>query len=196
MDAKLVGDTVILRPLTRRDFEEYRKILKRNAGHLKRWFPTSPRRRPSKYSLEVYEAKLKRARRGRRDRSMFTFGVFHRANRRFIGEANLGHIFYGPFKSGEAGGWVDQAYQGQGLMTEAFRLLLDYSFNDLGLHRVQVCTMPRNQRARRLAERLGFRQEGLLKHAIHANGKWADSVLYALLAEEHAAAAKAGLKKR
>ena len=69
---------------------------KRNAGHLKPWFPTWPRGGPSKYSLEAYEAKLRRARRGRRDRSMFTFGVFHRRDRSFIGEANLGHIFYAP----------------------------------------------------------------------------------------------------
>ncbi len=190
MSAKLIGDAVILRPLTRRDLKEYQRVRKRNARHLKPWLPTWRRGGPPKYSIEAYEAKLKRARNGRRGRSMFTFGVFRRTDRAFIGEANLGHIFYWPVKTGEAGWWIDEAHQGQGLMTEAFRLLLDYAFNDLGLHRVQLTTTPSNRRARRLAERVGFRREGLLKRATHINGKWEDSVLYGLLAEEHSAAAR------
>ena len=48
-------------------------------------------------------------------------------------------------------------------MSEALTAILDYGFDVMDLNRVQVLAMPRNARSLRLAERLGFVREGVLR---------------------------------
>ncbi len=80
------------------------------------------------------------------------------------------------------GYWLGAAYQGQGLMTRACRALVGYSFAELGLHRVEIRVAPENRRSRAIPERLGFRQEGVLREAAWLYDRRVDLVVYALLA--------------
>jgi ribosomal-protein-alanine N-acetyltransferase len=54
----------------------------------------------------------------------------------------------------------------------------------VGLHRLQADIRPENLRSQRLVERLGFRQEGLLRRYLDIDGDWRDHLSYALLAED------------
>jgi ribosomal-protein-alanine N-acetyltransferase len=79
---------------------------------------------------------------------------------------------------------VDPARQRQGIGTEAVSAMLEYCFGELGLHRVQAFIHPDNAASRRLAERLGFHCEGLLRDNLRVADDWRDDMLYALLANE------------
>ena len=79
---------------------------------------------------------------------------------------------------------LQSASWGQGLALEATRLGLAYAFSALGLERVEADIDPANQPSRRLVERLGFKQEGLLRHRWKVDGVWSDTVWYGLLREE------------
>ena len=76
------------------------------------------------------------------------------------------------------------AYWGKGLAQEAASLAISYGLLELGLHRIEADTDPRNARSSKVLERLGFKQEGLLRQRfVHAN-EIQDSLIYGLLKNE------------
>ena len=62
--------------------------------------------------------------------------------------------------------------------------MLGFCFGTLGLHRVQALIHPDNAASRVLAEKLGFRCEGLLRDNLRVGDEWRSDLLYALLAGE------------
>ena len=70
---------------------------------------------------------------------------------------------------------------GKGYGTEACKLIIDHGFNALNLHRITCGTFSTNVEMMRLAEKLGFVQEGVRKQAAWKNGEWVDVVEYGLL---------------
>lgn len=118
-------------------------------------------------------------------------------NAQFIGEApdgrivgffNLSAIVRGAFNSAYASWYVNLEFAGRGFGTEGVRALLDLAFSQplgLGLHRVQANIIPANTASIRLAQRVGFRREGLAERYLHIAGRWQDHVMYARTTEEH-----------
>lgn len=76
---------------------------------------------------------------------------------------------------------------GQGYGTEALRLLLDFAFGELGLHRVELEVYSYNERARRSYLKCGFKEEGRLREAVIADGRRYDLVLMGILRAEYEA---------
>jgi RimJ/RimL family protein N-acetyltransferase len=60
----------------------------------------------------------------------------------------------------EIGFTLAREHQGKGFASEAVSRLLDYAFDDLGLHRVAAIADCRNKPSRALLERVGMRREG------------------------------------
>jgi len=83
-------------------------------------------------------------------------------------------------------GWVlDPHFTGRGFATEAVRGLLPVCFDELGVRRVVASCFLDNEASWRLMERVGMRREALAKaESLHRTGRWLDTVVYALLAEE------------
>ena len=101
-----------------------------------------------------------------------------------IGSAGF-YDWDGEVCSAEFGYDLRPEYWGRGLMAEALTAILDFAFGRLGLNRAQVLLMPRNLRSRRLADRLGFTEEGTLReHDFDERGELCDDVVFSLLARE------------
>jgi ribosomal-protein-serine acetyltransferase len=82
------------------------------------------------------------------------------------------------------GYWLARDAQGRGVMTEAVRAYVDYAFAILGLHRVVIEAAVENARSRAIPERLGFREEGVLREAERVGERMLDHVVYAMLAAD------------
>jgi ribosomal-protein-serine acetyltransferase len=82
------------------------------------------------------------------------------------------------------GYWLSKAAEGRGLMTLAVRALLDVCFGSLGLERVEILCAVGNNRSSAIPQRLGFRFEGVLRHAQWLNGRYADLRLFSRLKDE------------
>lgn len=91
-----------------------------------------------------------------------------------------------PHRRLEIGGTVySLRVQRTGLNTEAKRLLLGHAFEVLGCQCVQLRTNWHNRQSRRAIERLGARQDGVLRgHMVNADGSTRDSVVYSILSHE------------
>ncbi|MGO9029006.1 MAG: GNAT family N-acetyltransferase [Acidimicrobiales bacterium] len=112
----------------------------------------------------------------------FGFGIFLEGQ--FSGEITLSSIQRGPFQSGSIGYWIDKDKAGMGLVPEAVVMVLQFAFESLRLHRIEVAIIPRNASSRRVAEKLRLRVEGVAQGFLEINGEWEDHVRYAITAEE------------
>jgi ribosomal-protein-alanine N-acetyltransferase len=71
---------------------------------------------------------------------------------------------------------------GKGIMTEAMKAVIDFGFEKMELHRIEVFIMPRNKRSIKLVKNLGFKREGLLRERYFDEfGHYTDDVLFSML---------------
>ena len=78
----------------------------------------------------------------------------------------------------------------KGYGTEATTLMVRYAFETLNLNRVRLLVFENNPRARRAYEKVGFRQEGVLRQEHFHDGRYWDTVTMAILRDEWAAATR------
>ncbi len=180
---ELIGRRIALRPLMAGDFEQWREVRTRSKEWLIRWEPKPIVGQPD----AAEDRRVFAARCGARDRERqlgtgYGFGIF--VGGRFGGEINISSIQRGPFQNAYVGYWIDQAMAGNSYVPEAAVLVFRFAFEELALHRIQVAIIPRNAPSRRVAEKLGLREEGIAFRYLEINGVWEDHVRYAITAEE------------
>jgi RimJ/RimL family protein N-acetyltransferase len=78
----------------------------------------------------------------------------------------------------------DPDHWGKRYGTDATRLMIDYAFNELNLHRLQLTVFEFNARAIALYEKMGFRKEGTFRQFMERDNKRYDMLLYGLLRSE------------
>jgi len=89
-----------------------------------------------------------------------------------------------PDGSSEIGLFLAEEYWGEGIGTEAARLVTDHAFRERGRHRVEARVLEGNEASRRLWETLGYRHEATMREAAFRDGEHVDLHWYAVLAEE------------
>lgn len=78
----------------------------------------------------------------------------------------------------------DKDCQERGHGTEAARLIIDYGFNQLNLHRINSSAVAFNTRSIKMHLRLGFKEEGRARQKLFRNGAYHDEIIFGLLREE------------
>jgi [ribosomal protein S5]-alanine N-acetyltransferase len=80
-------------------------------------------------------------------------------------------------------GWTlsDLTLRGQGLTTEAAALLVDYLFENWPVHRLQCGMHVHNHASRRVAEKCGFKHEGIQRGMVFVAGEYRDCHALSLL---------------
>jgi len=178
----LHGRRVILRTMAEHDYEGWYEVRTRCGEWLLKWEPRSAH---STHLAEDQRSFASRCAIRERERQMgtgFGFGIF--LGGRFVGEITLSSIQRGPLQSAFIGYWIDESVAGQGLMPEAVVTLLQYAFESLRLHRVEINIIPRNAPSRRVVEKLGVRCEGIAERYLEIDGAWEDHARYAMTSEE------------
>ncbi|MEK7353262.1 MAG: GNAT family protein [Chloroflexota bacterium] len=78
----------------------------------------------------------------------------------------------------------DKDYWSKGCGTEAARLIINYGFEVLNLHRINSGAIAFNERSLRMHKSVGFKEEGRQREYIFKNGKFQDHVIFGMLREE------------
>lgn len=79
----------------------------------------------------------------------------------------------------------DPALRSKGYGREALLAILEYSFNELNMERVTIDHFSANEPARHLYRKIGFKDEGVMRHAAKKNGKYYDLCLMSMLRSEY-----------
>ncbi len=172
---------VLLRRPVLRDWRAWAELRHASRHFLTPWEPAWPY---DALSRKAFRRRLRQQAAEWRQGAGITFFVFDRRGGQLLGGISVTNLRRGVAQAASLGYWVGERHARQGLMTEALLVLLDYLFDDLGLHRVEAACLPRNAASRRLLEKLGFREEGRGRGYLRIAGEWQDHVLYALLTED------------
>jgi RimJ/RimL family protein N-acetyltransferase len=84
-------------------------------------------------------------------------------------------------RQGEIGYALVPAARGRGIATRALRIVTDYALEELGLERVQLNIATDNEASMRVAERCGYRREGMLRSLYVKPGRRDDFAIYSRL---------------
>jgi ribosomal-protein-serine acetyltransferase len=82
------------------------------------------------------------------------------------------------------GYWIRTSKTGQGLMTEACRLAVEFAFTQMELTRLEIVIQTENWPSRRVAERLGASLECIARNRLMHRGEPRDAAVYSLVPGE------------
>jgi len=99
-------------------------------------------------------------------------------------------------KIAEIGYWVRSDETSRGVCSGAVELLLEEVFNSMGYHKVVLRIAVGNDASDRVAEKLGFTREGVLREELLIRGNWVDHTLWSLLDREYRAALRSRVTRR
>ncbi len=94
------------------------------------------------------------------------------------------HVLSQTDRRAEIGYWIGKEFEGKGIVTTACREMITYAFQDLRMNRIDLRSMVNNHRSRAVAERLGFKLEGILRQQAILRGEPLDMAMYSLLRDE------------
>lgn len=180
---RLYGKRIVMRPLTPGDFPQWTEVRVRNEAWLTPWEPTrSSRIADPTRSRDAFSSRCAARDRERQAGTAYGFGLF--VDNAFAGEINLNNIIRGAMQCGTIGYWVDRARAGHSYVAEGVVVMARFAFEELHLHRLEICIVPRNTNSRRVMEKLTIREEGIAQRYLEINGTWEDHMRFAITAEE------------
>ncbi len=172
-----VNYNIRLRILETQDAPELFALVDANREHLRRWFPWVDRTKSPDDSRTFISNTLKALAEG----SEIHCGIQY-------GNELAGIIGTLPIdwnsKEVTMGYWLGEKFQGKGILTSAGNVFLDHLFGKLGLNRAVIKYFTENERSRRVAERLGFTREGILREGYMHYGNPVDIVCTSMLRRE------------
>lgn len=172
----VVDGEVSLSLVERRHVQELFDLIVANADYIGEWLPFAKHTSDVKETLAFIESTLREFSAG----TGLNAGIWFDSE--LVGTIGL-HINRSNDRA-SIGYWLGEAYQCKGIMTRACRALVDYAFNELKLHRIEIRANTGNTRSRAIPERLGFQQEGVIREAFKLYDTFNDSVVYGMLERE------------
>ncbi|MDJ0636866.1 MAG: GNAT family N-acetyltransferase [Xenococcaceae cyanobacterium MO_188.B29] len=153
--------------------EELFQLTNNNRDFLKQWLPWLDNVRESSDTREFIELQLLKFQQGK----ALPVTIFYQE--RIAGV--LGYLIDRANNIGYIGYWLGQEYNGKGIMTTSVRELIEIGYMYYALDRIEIRCAVENTRSRAIPERLGFKNEGTIRHAAKVDDRYQDHVVYGLL---------------
>ena len=157
--------------------ESLLNLVNANHPYLREWLPWVDHM----VTVENSKTYIGDCKRRATEKTDFSFAII--INKNIVGRIGLHHISR-PNKIGEIGYWLADGLQGRGIISKSCKALINHAFTALGLNRIEIKCGIGNDKSRAIAEKLQFKQEGILRKAELLNGKFINLYLYAMLKEE------------
>ncbi|AHN23339.1 GNAT family N-acetyltransferase [Lysinibacillus sphaericus] len=172
------GEKCYVRTFQEKDAQSLTGLVSRNKYF---WSTYEPLQRPEYYTVDAQYKKIQESLYLMSSKREFTFGIYEQGTNNLIGHIALYAIKRLPYSSAFVGYAMDEIYIGKGIVTEAVELVVQFAFEQIGLHRVEAYVSTENNASIRVLEKSGFQREGLLRKLLYINGQWVDHYMYARL---------------
>ncbi len=170
----------VLRPFRRRDAEPLHRAVHASHQELSEFLPWAH----SRYSRMDAVNFIKDSNRAWREARAYDFAIRRPTDAdHHIGNVSVWFVSRG-FRSGEIGYWVRTDETERGIATEVAREALTIGFEELEMHRIILRIAIGNRASERVAEKLGFVREGVLREEIKVHGQWLDHSVWGMLEHE------------
>lgn len=177
MFERALDERTHLRLLQPRHAAELFRATDANREHLRVWLPWVDGVQEEADSRTFIRAALREF----AEHGTFVCGIWR--DGALCGTVGYNHIDW-TNDAAQLGYWLAAAHEGRGVMSAACGALLRHAFEVYGLHRVAIHVATDNRRSQALAERLGFRPEGIRRQAAWLHDRFVDIRVNALLSDE------------
>jgi ribosomal-protein-serine acetyltransferase len=175
----LQSERIALSPVDAPDANELWQVVDGSRAWLKPWLPWVPFQKSAESSLRFAEASAADWDSGRALR----FAIRARPGGQLLGVVGL-EACVEMHRACDLGYWLRRDATHQGIMTEAAARCIEFGFRSVGIHRLRVAAATDNHSSLRVIARLGFRFEGVARHAEWCDGRWLDHAVFAMLDHE------------
>ncbi len=169
----LESDRLLLRRITPEDVNEV-YALRSNAETMK-YIP-----RPLVTTTEEALEHIKMIQGKIENNEGINWAITLKGNTKLIGIIGHYRMRWEHFRS-EIGYMLLPEYHGEGIITEAIKLMIDYGFNKMNMHSLEGIIDPSNTASARVLEKNGFVKEAHFIENEFFDGKFLDSVIYSLV---------------
>lgn len=178
---KILTERLVLRRFVRRDADSIVEAVHSSLPDLSAWLPWAH----AGYARDEAVAYIRDSVQSWKEGRAFDFAIrTPEEPGRHLGNVSIWHVSR-LGKVGEIGYWVRTDATSRGIASESTDAMLDLGFSTLHLHKVTLRIAVGNDASMRVAEKLGFTREGILREELRINGTWVDHVLFSMLAHEY-----------
>lgn len=171
----IVDKEILLKVVEPEDAEPIFNTIDNEREYLKEWLPFVEETHDISYTKTFIEHTIAA------DSSDLTFTISYK--NQFVGIIGLKDTDMGNRKT-EIGYWLSEKFQHKGIITRSCMALIEYAFNDINLHRIQLKAATKNFKSQAVAQRLGFMLEGIERDGeLHSHG-FVDLKVFSLLKED------------
>lgn len=169
-----VDDIIELRPFFPHHAREAFHLIDKNRKTLRQWLNWVD----SHISLKDTKAFISSALEHYGDYDGLDTGIWYQGQ--FCGQVSFNSWNLKNYKA-DLGYWLAEPFTGKGIMTKSVRAMIQYGFDVVGLHRIELLCAVQNTRSCAIAERLSFTHEGILRRGELIRNQYYDTNFYALL---------------
>ncbi|WP_421696331.1 GNAT family N-acetyltransferase [Aestuariivirga sp.] len=162
------------------DYEQWAGLRAGSRDFLTPWEPIWP---SNDLTRTAFRSRVRQYWRDIDEDVAYPYFIFDAAGETLVGALTLSNVRRGVAQTATLGYWIGLPFARQGYMTSGVRLILEFSFRHLGLHRVEAACLPHNQASIGLLRKCGFAHEGLARGYLKIAGDWRDHLLFARLSD-------------
>ncbi|MDF1597448.1 MAG: GNAT family protein [Acidimicrobiia bacterium] len=172
----------VLRPFRRRDADALYSAVRVSINEIHMWLPWAHlaygRLEASQFVRESMKAW--------RETRAYDYSIrdANDEQNQHLGNVSIWFVSRG-FRTGEIGYWVRSDRAAQGIATEVTARMAQVGFEQLNMHRIVLRIAVGNRGSERVAEKLHFVREGILREELKVRGNWLDHTVYSMLDHEY-----------
>ncbi len=171
-------DLIIIRKFKLSDADDLYNVLKDKA--MSQWTFALPYPYPKDGAVKY----IRRVQKNWREQKGYAFAVVLKKTNKVIGSVGLNRVEM-IHKCGEISYSIGKKQWGKGLATQAIELLLHFGFKSLKLKRIYGHTFEGNIGSKRVFEKNGFTQEGIMREAVVRNNTRHNLINFGILSKEY-----------
>lgn len=173
----LIDDDLLLRSYQLEDAAELFRTIDASRQHLRPWLvwvDSTTKVEHSQYFIQssLYQQQHKEG---------LALGIFYK--RKLIGGIGMHHWDH-VLEKAQLGYWISKDFEGKGLLSACMERFIDFLFDKAGLNKIEIHFITANKRSAVIAERQGFKVEGIIRDSYILNGMFTDLVVTGLLKKE------------
>jgi ribosomal-protein-serine acetyltransferase len=172
-----VRENLELRLRTEADAEMFFNLVDKNRAYLREWLPWVDATKTVEDTKEYIRSTISKF----ETRESIDLGIWYGGQ--WVGSVGF-HYWDKANRKDTIGYWLDESFQGKGIITDAVRALVKYGFEEMNLNRIEILCAVLNVKSQAVPQRLGFTNEGVTRECEWLYDHFVDSVTYRMLASE------------
>ncbi len=173
----LIDDNLLLRSYQLEDAGELFRSVNESRAHLRPWLLWVDATTKPEHSLQF----IQQSQHAQHQQEALALGIFY--NRKIVGGIGMHHWDH-VLEKAQLGYWISREFEGRGIIHTCMQRFIPFLFDKVGLNKIEIHFIPANVRSAKIAERLGFKIEGIIRDSYVQHGQFTDLVVTGLLRSE------------